>query len=223
MKKQSMKPNLARLAMMLPLGKSGDRAPGFTLIEMLVVVIFAGILMAIAAPSWSVLVARQRTGTVRSEITQVLRKAQADAIRTRTARAVVFDTNAAPLPRAAIVTVPFGTPTGPLFPTPENVETSSPGSWQALGSDIRSGVLTLRGFGTATGSSTTLVFDSNGAVATAQSVPGMTSQIEVGTPFIMAVQTGNSTQTQNRVFRCVIVDTLLGSIRTADGQTNCTR
>lgn len=203
--------HLSRFAVPWLVGKPSLRSQsGFTLIEMLVVVIFAGVLAAIAAPSWNVLVARQRSGAVRNDITQLLRKAQADARRTRSARAVVFETGtAASLPRAAII--PF---TATPIPTPANVTEPS---WQVLGSaDIPKGAVVLNGFGTA--SNTTLVFDSNGTVATSQTISGLPAQLTDAAPFIIATATS-----QGNVRRCVIVQTLLGSLRTSDTATECTR
>jgi prepilin-type N-terminal cleavage/methylation domain-containing protein len=54
---------------------------GFTLIEMIVVVAFIGILMAIAAPSWLGFLNRQRLNTAQSEIVTAMREAQANAKR----------------------------------------------------------------------------------------------------------------------------------------------
>lgn len=52
---------------------------GFTLIEVLVVVIIVGILALIAAPGWLAYVNRQRLTAVRSDLVAVLKQAQVDA------------------------------------------------------------------------------------------------------------------------------------------------
>jgi prepilin-type N-terminal cleavage/methylation domain-containing protein len=212
-----MKNELPRLAMLRLISPPRHRsaATGFTLIEMLVVIIFAGVLAAIAAPGWGAYIARQRTGAVRNDVTQILRKAQADARRTRKPRAVVFDTNTAPLPRAAIIplAMPFTT-----MPTPASVDSAS---WQSLGGgDIPKGSVVLKGFGIASGE--TIIFDSNGSVATAQTVSGILDQLTDTAPFIMAIGTRQNNSTVI-VRRCIIVQTLLGGLRAAETAQECSR
>jgi prepilin-type N-terminal cleavage/methylation domain-containing protein len=70
---------------------------GFTLIEVLVVVIIAAVLAGIAAPSWLGFLNRQRVSSVRSELTQTLRGAQQQAIQRRQPVNIrIGDVNGAP-------------------------------------------------------------------------------------------------------------------------------
>ncbi|MEL6359422.1 MAG: prepilin-type N-terminal cleavage/methylation domain-containing protein, partial [Bacteroidota bacterium] len=54
---------------------------GFTLLEVLVVVVMVGVLSAIAAPGWLSFMNRQRTNAVRDEMLQIMQSAQVDAQR----------------------------------------------------------------------------------------------------------------------------------------------
>ncbi len=57
---------------------------GFTLVEVLIVVVLAAVLVLIAAPGWLAFGNRQRVGTANTEMLLLLREAQAEAIAKRT-------------------------------------------------------------------------------------------------------------------------------------------
>ena len=57
-----------------------NQAAGFTLIEVLVVIVIAAVLAAIAAPSWQGFLNRQRVSAVKSDLLQTLKNAQQNAI-----------------------------------------------------------------------------------------------------------------------------------------------
>lgn len=106
---------------------------GFTLLEVLVVVIIVGILAAIAAPSWLGFLNRQRVGSIRSDLVQTLRSAQQDA---RQRRQVV----------TVAVTNDEGQPTLRINDLP-----------QVLGSDSNPGNVTLTPFGFTDGTKDTAI------------------------------------------------------------------
>ncbi|MGI0487203.1 prepilin-type N-terminal cleavage/methylation domain-containing protein [Pantanalinema rosaneae CENA516] len=176
---------------------------GFTLLEMLVLMIIIGVLFAIAAPGWDAIISRQRVSTAREQVVQVIRQAQSEARTSKTPRLVVFDPNPNGVPRVAHV--PFPT-TDPRPSLPLNL--NNVGNWRILGNgDIKRGAIQM----TST-SPSQIVIESDGSIAQP--------------PTVNASQPANFTITISRANapgdgtkRCAIVATLLGAIRQAEGSS----
>lgn len=79
---------------------------GFTLIEMIVVLVIASVLALIAAPGWLGFMNNRRAEAGKEQVLQFLRQAQVQAIRTRRNQVVGFKTADGELPVVEISGVP---------------------------------------------------------------------------------------------------------------------
>jgi len=191
---------------------------GFTLLEVLVVIIIIGILFAIAAPGWDALISRQRVGAAREQVLQVIRQAQSDARNTRSARVVVFDPNPTGVPRVATLPYPYATTNGTALPIPAGT-LSNINTWRTLGNgNIQSGVLAMTTSGT---TNSAIVFDSSGTIAQAPTVTSAQFGTLSGTLTGFSVKLARANVGTNRgTDRCIIMSTVLGAARLEEGAFN---
>lgn len=187
-------------------------ASGFTLFELLFVLIIVGILSAIAAPSWIAFTNGQRVNVANEAVLRVLQEAQREAKRRKLSYSVSF-ISIQDQPKVVIY---------PAGATPD----SSDRRWTNLGGDIAlkpGQVLLYTNIGTpnqvnidasepslAT-TAKTITFDYTGALPL-----GADTRLKV----VVAEAKPGTSLAPNVVKRCVIVETLIGGMRTAKG-TNC--
>jgi len=165
---------------------------GFTIIEVIVIVLVLGLLSAIAAPSWLAFINRQRVRTVNDRVLQTLRSAQSEAKRSKRDIIVTFNpTPGTDPPTAIIKTDPTQNP--PLQTVTFNAE-----------GEIKPGTinLTVNPPASATAPPNSIVFDYQGNPST--------------TPFVVTVAPANASNNYGR--QCAIVETLIGGMRTAEGK-----
>jgi prepilin-type N-terminal cleavage/methylation domain-containing protein len=74
-----------------------DNNAGFSLIELLVVILMAGVLAAIAAPTWQTFTTRQRIKSVNTQILQAIKTTQAEAKRNQSDYVLEFKRDGDPL------------------------------------------------------------------------------------------------------------------------------
>jgi len=168
---------------------------GFTMIELMIIVLIVGIFASIAAPGWLGFINRQRVRTVNDRVFQSLRLAQSEAKRSKREVTITFS-GPSSVPSVDPPTVTFFPP----LPTGGNTQTLN------VGGEIKAGTILLTVNTPApTTPPNSLTFDYQGNLTTGT------------TPFSVTVAaSGGGTK------QCVIVDTLLGGMRTAEGDDSVT-
>jgi len=182
-----------------------SQTAGFTLVEMLVVVIMVGIMAAIMVPTWNAFATRQRLSTARDRASQYIRQVQSDARQSRIPRIVALDPNSGS-PRIASSPYTLNT-TPPAF--------SAFNNWTSLGEGLTAGMIRMSVVDTTKASVKYVAFDGNGLIT---GTPD--ASVAPKLPVYVTVADGKTSDSKSN--RCVILDSLIGGLRLNEGVFNAT-
>lgn len=203
---------------------------GYSLVEMLAVVIMLGILAAIMGPSWFAFMNRQQLNQANDAVVTSIQETQRQAQKNKTSYSVSFRKNGTNQPVEVAIY--------PTLKSDGSTRTVAEiNTWQNLGGDagINSRQLLLGAnlkdeenaentINNASNSSISfsltnppkITFDYMGTLPKADFGIIQTGETEPpGLRIVLAMPTGNNSTSPSGVKRCVIIKTLLGSVQTA--------
>lgn len=169
---------------------------GFTLLELLAVIVIIGVLFAIAAPNWVAFINQQRVSSARNQVSQAIRTAQSEAKRTKVRQAVVFQNRSGASPRYAIVAKPNDD---------EKIDRDKITTWQTLGDGSELRLYVDHGD---FASPPPLMFDAFGSVV-------LSSSEQTQLPYTVTIGVPSGVNPR----RCITVTTLLGGTTEAENNS----